>query len=131
METNWKKSLGIVLLTLGILLVIGGCIAAGIKGDYLWIIYGILIGLNICIIGLGYYYWNVIKRASKPGATWNSMIIMVTLFGLCLLYCLFVHDFSILGFDMKTFSVGILAIQLYHGIILVIKERKHIKRLSV
>ncbi len=127
METKWKQVLGAVLMTLGLLLFIGGCIAAGIHGDYHWIIYGVLIGINISLIGFMCYHSNRLKDVPKPGGGMTSTIIMVTLFGLCLLYCLFVRDFYICGFNMRVFSISILAIQLFHGIVLVLEERKHRK----
>lgn len=125
METKWKQVLGVVLMSIGILLFIGGCIAAVFHGDYRWIVYGALIGLNISIIGFWCIHRNRLKEVSKPGASMASMIILVTLFGSCLLYCLFDHDFSIWRFNMRVFSISILAIQLFHGIVLVLEARKH------
>ena len=125
METKCKQVLGVVLMALGLLLFIGGCVEAGFHGDYRWIIYGILIGFNISIIGFMCYNWNRLNKISKPGLSMTSTIIMVTIFGSCLLYCLFDHDFAVWGFNMRVFSIGILAIQLFHGIVLVLKARKH------
>ena len=87
-------------MTLGILLFIGGCIAAGFYRDYRWIIYGMLIGINISIIGFMCYHRNRLKDVSKP-------------------------DFYIWGFNMRVFSISMLAIQFFHGIVLVLEERKH------
>ena len=123
METKWEKTLGIVLMILGILLFIGGCIEAGCRGDYRWIIYGALIGLNISIIGFMCDHWGWSKKA-KPGVDMTSTIILVILFAPCLLYCLYSHDFYIWGSNMRFFSICMLAIQLFHGIVLVLKARK-------
>ena len=125
METKRKQVLGVALMTLGILLFIGGCIAAGFYRDYRWIIYGMLIGINISIIGFMCYHRNRLKDVPKPGANMATTIIIVTLFAPCLLYCLLAHDFYIWGFNMRFFSISMLAIQFFHGIVLVLGERKH------
>lgn len=124
METKWKQVLGVVLMTLGLLLFIGGCIEAGCRGDYRWILYGALIGLNISKIGFMYNHWDRSKKA-KPGRSMTSMIIMVILFAPCLLYCLYSHDFYIWRINMRSFSIIMLALQLFHGIDLVLWTRKH------
>lgn len=124
METKWKQVLGVVLMTLGLLLFIGGCIEAGCRGDYRWIIYGALIGLNISKIGFMYNHRDWSKKA-KPGRSMTSMIIMVILFAPCLLYCLYSHDFYIWRINMRSFSIIMLTLQLFHGIDLVLWTRKH------
>lgn len=124
METKWKQVLGVVLMTLGLLLFIGGCIEAGCRGDYRWILYGALIGLNISKIGFMYNHWDWSKKA-KPGRSMTSMIIMVILFAPCLLYCLYSHDFYIWRINMRSLSIIMLALQLFHGIDLVLWTRKH------
>ena len=111
-------------MILGILLFIGGCIEAGCRGDYRWIIYGALIGLNISKIGFIYNHGDWSKKA-KPGRSMTLMIIMVILFAPCLLYCLYCQDFYIWGFNMRVFSICMLALQLFHGIDLVLWKRKH------
>ncbi len=111
-------------MTLGLLLFIGGCIEAGCRGDYRWILYGALIGLNISKIGFMYNHRDWSKKA-KPGRSMTSMIIMVILFAPCLLYCLYSHDFYIWRINMRSFSIIMLALQLFHGIDLVLWTRKH------